>query len=122
MSNKPTAIAFLNTVIAGQIRQAYDQYVASDFRHHNPYFKGDRESLLLAMEESERNMPNKTFEIQRVLEEGDTIAVHSRLILQPGQPEMATVHIFRFQDGLIVEAWDIGQQSPEKSPNENGLF
>lgn len=34
----------------------------------------------------------------------------------------AIVHIFRFQNGQIVEMWDIGQQIPENSPNENGMF
>ena len=122
MSNKTAAIAFLNLVIAGQIRQAYDQFIAPDFRHHNPYFPGDRESLLLAMEENHTQAPNKIFEIQRVIEEGDLVVVHSRLVIKSDQPEIATVHIFRFQNHLIVEEWDFGQPAPARSPNHNGMF
>jgi hypothetical protein len=30
-----------------------------DFRHHNPYFRGDAESLMAAMEENARKNPDK---------------------------------------------------------------
>jgi predicted SnoaL-like aldol condensation-catalyzing enzyme len=32
------------------------------------------------------------------------------------------VHIFRFRGDKIVELWDLGQEVPESSPNENGMF
>jgi hypothetical protein len=32
------------------------------------------------------------------------------------------VHIFRFQNDLIAELWDIGQAVPENSPNQFGMF
>ena len=34
----------------------------------------------------------------------------------------AVVHLFRFQNDLIVEFWDVGQPIPVNSPNENGVF
>jgi predicted SnoaL-like aldol condensation-catalyzing enzyme len=34
----------------------------------------------------------------------------------------AVVHIFRFEGGLIVELWDVGQDVPEQSVSENGMF
>jgi hypothetical protein len=33
-------------VPSGNARQAFRKYVHPQFSHHNPYFKGDRESLL----------------------------------------------------------------------------
>jgi len=35
---------------------------------------------------------------------------------------VAVVHIFRFENGKVVELWDLGQQMIKDSPNENGLF
>jgi predicted SnoaL-like aldol condensation-catalyzing enzyme len=32
------------------------------------------------------------------------------------------VHIFRFEQGRIVELWDLGQEVPESSPNQYGMF
>jgi predicted SnoaL-like aldol condensation-catalyzing enzyme len=32
------------------------------------------------------------------------------------------IHIFRFEEDRIVELWDVGQEIPEDSPNDNGMF
>ena len=55
MSNKERAISFLRLASSGNVREAYETYVHPDFRHHNPYFPGDRASLLVAMEEKSRS-------------------------------------------------------------------
>ncbi len=117
-----TAVAFLQLASSGRVREAYDKYVAPDFIHHNAYYPADRESLAKGMEENARQFPNKIFEVQRVLQDGDLVAVHSRVKLKPEGPEIATVHIFRFEHGLIAELWDVGQTAPDNSPNEIGMF
>ena len=122
LTKKEIAVSFQSLVVSGKIREAYDEYVHAEFRHHNPYFKGDRGSLLKAMEENAKQFPNKTFEVKRVLEDGDLVAVHSRLKLRPDMPEMAVIHIFQFKDGKIIEEWDVGQQVPEQNINEHGMF
>ncbi len=121
-SNKKIAISFLQLVTSGKIREAYEKYAASDFRHHNPWFKGDAKSLQEGMEENHKQFPNKDFEIKHVLEDGEYVAVHSRVQLAPDQPGNAVVHIFRFENGKIIELWDVGQQIPKDSPNKNGMF
>jgi predicted SnoaL-like aldol condensation-catalyzing enzyme len=121
-SHKEAAVSFLQLVVAGKIREAYDQYISPNFRHHNPYFKGDRESLLVAMEEAETQFPGKVFKVQRVLEDGNLVAVHSSMQLKPEMQEIAVVHLFRFEGELIVEEWEVGQEVPENLPNENGMF
>ena len=121
-SNKDRAVDFLQMIIAGKIREAYEQYTATDFRHHNPYFKGDAESLLAGMVEDEKQFPAKVCEVQRALQDGDLVAVHSRLRHSPAEGFMAVVHIFRFEDGRIAEFWDIAQAAPNPIVNENGMF
>ena len=121
-SHKEIAVIFEQLVVSGQIREAYEKYVSPDFRHHNPYFKGDRESLLLGMENNAAQFADKVYEVKRVLEDGDLVAIHSRLKPKPDMPEMAVVHIYRFEGDKIAEEWDLGQQIPDNSPNENGLF
>jgi predicted SnoaL-like aldol condensation-catalyzing enzyme len=77
---------------------------------------------MIAMEENAARNPNKVLEIQRALEDGDLVAVHSRVRRKPGDLGAAVVHIFKFEGNLIVELWDMGQAVPEDSPNENGMF
>jgi hypothetical protein len=55
MSNhQDTAKAFLKIAGTGNVQEAYDRYVAPSFIHHNQYFKGDRQSLLTAMQEASK--------------------------------------------------------------------
>ncbi|CAG9621126.1 nuclear transport factor 2 family protein [Sutcliffiella rhizosphaerae] len=119
---KEIAVAFLQTVASGNIREAYERYVSPDFRHHNPYFRGDAESLMAAMEESSQANPEKRLEIKHTISEENTVAIHSHVKQNPNDLGGAVVHIFLFQDNKIVELWDVGQAIPEESPNENGMF
>ena len=122
MSKKEITTTFLKMASSGKVREAYDKYVHPDFRHHNAYFKGDRESLLVAMEENAITNPNKFLEVHHVLEDGNFVAVHSRVQLKKDGSDIAAVHIFRFEGDYIVKLWDISQQTPRDSPNENGVF
>ena len=122
MTNAEIATEFLRMCARGDVREAYERHVASDFVHHNAWFPGDRESLLRAMEESAAAEPNKSFEPKQVVDGGDRVAVLSHLQRADGGLEYATVHIARFADGKIVELWDLGQEIPKDSPNALGMF
>ena len=124
MSSKESAISFLRMVSRGDVRAAYDKFIAPDFFHHNQYFKGDRESLMIAMEEASRKEPNKSIDVKHVYEcGGDTVITHSQVTRQnPADPAIAVVHIFRFRDSRVVELWDLGQPILKDSPNENSVF
>jgi predicted SnoaL-like aldol condensation-catalyzing enzyme len=121
-SRKEAATDFLRKAARGDVRSAFADYVSPGFRHHNPYFRGDAESLASAMEANAKENPNKVLEIQRVLEDGDLVAVHSRVRQNPNAADGSVVHIFRFEGDRVAELWDIGQPAPENSPNENGMF
>ena len=121
-ARKEAAMDFLRLVASGNVREAFDKYIGPEFCHHNAFFRSDAESLKAAMEENAAQSPNKVLEIQRALEDGDLVAVHSHIRQQPDDRGAAVVHIFRFEGGRIAEAWDVGQAVPESSPNELGMF
>ncbi|HEO8418109.1 TPA: hypothetical protein VBX77_000068 [Yersinia enterocolitica] len=121
-SQKETAISFLKLVASTKVREAFQNYIGSDFRHHNPYFNGDADSLMIAMEENAVRNPYKNLEIKLVIQEEDKVVVYSHIKQHPEDLGGAVVHIFRFQNEQIIELWDIGQPIPEDSPNENGMF
>jgi len=121
MTQKEIAHSFLERVSAGDVRPAYDEYIHPEFIHHNVYFKGDRESLLTGMDENAREFPNKSYETLRALEDGDLVTVHGKVQLAPDSV-WSVIHIFRFQEGKIIESWEASQEEIEDSPNENGLF
>jgi predicted SnoaL-like aldol condensation-catalyzing enzyme len=121
-SNKEAAITFLKLASSGKVRDAYSKFVGPGFKHHNPFFEGSADSLSAGMEENARQNPNKILEVKRSIAEGDFVAVHSHVRQKPGELGGAVVHIFRFENGRIVELWDLGQPVPENSANQYGMF
>ena len=123
MTHKEIAKAFLQMASNQDYQAAYDKFIAPNFIHHNQYFKGDRQSLMAAMQESSKVSPNKSIEVKKIYEDGNTVITHSLVNRKnPGDLPIAVIHIFRFENGKVVEMWDIGQQLMKDSPNENGPF
>ena len=120
MSNKAVAENFLELASAGRVREAYANHVHPEFRHHNAYFRGDRESLLAGMEEHAHQFPDKRYRTLRGLEEGDLVAIHGQVSF--GDSQWSVIHLFRFRDDQIIEEWEASQQALEDSPNEYGIF
>jgi len=122
MSNKEAAVSFLQMTAAGQVAQAFERHAGPQFRHHNPHFPGDAASIQAGMLENAARFPQMVFEVQRALADGDLVAVHSRARMTTEGADIAIVHILRFEDGRIVEMWDIGQAQPDSMPNQYGMF
>ncbi len=110
MNLKNIAQTFLTLSTSGQVEEAFSAYV-------HP-----RESLKQGMIESAERFPQKVFEILYTIEENNKVVVHGRIKLMPQHHWIALVHIFRFENGLIIEEWEATQQEEEDSPNQNGLF
>lgn len=120
MTHKEMAIDFLQNCANGNVRLAYDKYASPSFKHHNQYFKGDRDSLMKAMIEADKTHPNKSYECIFALEEADRVVVYSKVAKE--NMLIAVFHAFKFQGNKIIEMWDVGQAVDANCPNENGVF
>jgi predicted SnoaL-like aldol condensation-catalyzing enzyme len=120
MTNKEKAISFLKRAGSGDVMAAFDKFISPNFIHHNQYFKGDRQSLLEAMADAHNASPNKSIDVKKVYEDGDTVITHS--LVKKEDLNIAVVHIFKFEGAKVVELWDLGQAIGADSPNENGAF
>ena len=121
-ARKEAARQFLELVGSGRIDEAYRKYVAMDGKHHNPFFAAGFPALQAAMQANYLQFPDMRLTIKDVIGEGEMIAVHSHVVMRPNEPGVATVHLFRFQGGKIIELWDIAQALPSDSPNQDGMF
>jgi len=121
-SRTDIASEFLRLCAGGRVQEAYDRHVAPGFVHHNPWFPGDRQSLLDAMAQSAQAEPNKAFTVMQAIESADRVVTLSRLERAQAGVEMAVVHILRFEGDRIAEMWDVGQEIPKDSPNALGMF
>jgi predicted SnoaL-like aldol condensation-catalyzing enzyme len=120
--HKQAAVQFLQLVVAGNIDEAYQQFVDVKGKHHNPFFSAGFPSLQKAMKENHVQFPNKQIIVKHTLGDGDLVVVHSHLVMKPGESGMTVFHVFRFQGDKVVELWDCGQALPADSPNTDGAF
>jgi len=120
--NKDAAVSFLTLASNGQVDEAYAKFIGEGFKHHNPFFEGSAESLQAGMKANANKNPAKVMEVKRVVAESDFVVIHSHVKQNPDVLGAAVVHIFHFENGKIVELWDLGQPVPESSPNANGMF
>ena len=120
--HKKLAVQFLQHVVSGRIEEGYSKFVDMRGRHHNVFFPAGLAELKKAMLENDKDSPNKKLTIKNVLGDGDLVAIHSHIVLNPGDEGMVVVHLFRFAGDNIVEFWDCGQEIPANCPNADGPF
>src|SRR5262245_58604934 len=120
-THKATAVSFLDLASTGKVKEAY-AHTTQGFRHHNPHFPGDKQSLMDGMQDNAAHFPDKHLEVKHTIEEGDLVAVHSHVRHTHDEAGYGLVHIFRFEDRQIAELWDLAQEVPKDSPNANGMF
>lgn len=62
-------------------------------------------------------------EVKRMIAEDDLVVAHCHYTYGAKDPQgKSIVEIFRFEDGRMVEHWDVIQDIPEVCANTNGVF
>lgn len=121
-SFKEKAKDFLLMCARGASRRAFELYASPNFKHHNAYFKGDADTLMVAMEDAHQQHPNKEFRILHELQDGNLVAFHSFVKQDHMAIGFIVMHLMRFENDKIAELWDFGQEIPKDMPNENGMI
>jgi predicted SnoaL-like aldol condensation-catalyzing enzyme len=102
--------------------EAVAKYLGPHYRQHNPGAADGAEPFLGFAKRFIQTYPDFRMEPKRIIAEGNYVVLHSHLILKPGDRGMAVVDIFRLENGKIVEHWDVVQEVPETSANNNTMF
>ena len=102
--------------------EAVAKYQGPYYRQHNPGAADGGEPFIATVKRMAQTYPDFRMETKRIIAEGDYVVLHSHLILKPGDRGMAVVDIFRLENGKIVEHWDVVQEVPETSANNNTMF
>jgi predicted SnoaL-like aldol condensation-catalyzing enzyme len=102
--------------------EAVAKYLGPNYRQHNHGAGDGPEPFIETVKRFAQNFPDFRMESKRIVAEGDYVVLHSHLILKPGHRGTAIVDIFRLENGRIVEHWDVVQEVPETSANNNTMF
>ncbi|WP_432867138.1 nuclear transport factor 2 family protein [Microbispora rosea] len=78
-----------------------------DFVHHRPDGTRTKAEWLADVRAALVPLAGMRVEIRHLLADGDHVVMHSLRRLPDAGPEIAVVDIWRLDDGLIAEAWEI---------------
>jgi predicted SnoaL-like aldol condensation-catalyzing enzyme len=120
--NKRVVVEYYETAFGGEPEKAVELYVGNRYVQHNPMAADGTEAFVGFVKWIRGENPGMKLEIKRVVAEGDIVVTHSQLVLKPGEPGQALADFFRVEDGKIVEHWDVVQDIPAESANDNGMF
>lgn len=106
--NKRIVQQALTALVATGDADALAPLLSDDFLHHRPDATSrTKPEWLAAVGVALVHLADMQVEIQHVLADGDHVVLHSRRRLPGAGPEIAVVDIWRLDDGLIAEAWEI---------------
>jgi len=95
---------------------------SENFVEHAPNIAGGREALLSIFAGRYKKYPELSMSIKRTASQGDLVWLHLHVKRTPDSLGGAGIHIFRMDEGKIVEHWGVGQPVPKDSRNKNSMF
>ncbi len=120
--NKKFVAEFYDLIINQKDYERAKAYMGPRYKQHNPLVKDRPEGLREFIEFLRDNAPEAHSEILQSFAEGDYVILHVHSLRQPGTRGRAIIEIFRLENGLIDEHWDVIQEIPAESANPNGMF
>ncbi|MFF0015780.1 nuclear transport factor 2 family protein [Streptomyces sp. NPDC005374] len=120
--NKKLVVTAFDQLIVKKDLSALDRYWGPEYEQHNPNIANGVAGAKAGLGAYFKAVPQLRVEPKRVIAEGDLVAVHSNYIPAPGERGQAIVDLFRVVGGKIVEHWDVIQDVPATSANDNTMF
>jgi predicted SnoaL-like aldol condensation-catalyzing enzyme len=121
--NKKIAVAFLTMIFNDhKVEEAFKLYAAPEYKQHNPFAATGAQAAINFLGPYLKANPEARTEIKRVIAESDLVAIHNNPKQNAQDRGRAVIDIFRLENGRVVEHWDVVQDVPEKSANENTMF
>jgi predicted SnoaL-like aldol condensation-catalyzing enzyme len=101
---------------------AVDRFIAPDYIQHSQLAAPGRDALKTFLDFARAQSPVAVHDIKRSFVEGDHVIVHYHVRRTPDDVGLAVMDIFRIENGLIAEHWDVLQDVPTQGPNPNSMF
>ncbi len=122
-TNQEKALDFWNRYFNLHDETAIDEYLKEPYIQHNPNVPDGVEAFRNEFHDRfYTDMKESSTIVKRVSSRNNLVFIHNILKRSPTVKGHAAVDIFRFENGKIVEHWDVIQKMPESSKNDHPMF
>ena len=118
MSNKEIVLKFYDEVFNGWDLTNVDKYMKADYMQHSPEVEDGRDGFLRFAEGFLAQKPH--MDIFKVFEDGDYVLVFFKCTFEGRSDATKVMDIYRLEEGMLAEHWDIIQANIDDSKNASG--
>jgi len=116
--NKALVLEALEAAFNKRDITAYERYWSPDYIQHSANIEKGREGLIKIMTSTP---PDMRYEPGLIVAEGDYVMVHGRYSNIGLPKNLVIVDIFRIENGILAEHWDVIQDEASQSESKSGL-
>lgn len=121
-ANRALVVEFYNQFFNEHEVKQSTHVIADDYIQHNPNVPNGKAPFVNYFTGYFKDNPESRSAIIRSVAEGDLVWLHIHSTNGENDRGRAVVDIFRVEEGMIVEHWDVIQNVPAPSANENTMF
>jgi predicted SnoaL-like aldol condensation-catalyzing enzyme len=121
-ANLALVLEMFEQVLNPMDSSAVDRFISPDYIQHNQMAEPGREGLKKFLDTIRARTPQAVHDVKRAFVDGDHVTVHYHVRRWPGDVGWAVIDIFRLENGLIAEHWDVMQDVVPGGPNPMGPF
>ena len=120
--NLKAVLDFYDVVINGQQYSRVYEFVDKNYIQHKPEVEDGPEGLLDFVRWIYSQSPQHKARIVRSFVDGDYVILHVHVINGAEAKDIAVIDIFRVENGMLIEHWDVASPVPLNAKNDNGVF
>ncbi|WP_144313764.1 nuclear transport factor 2 family protein [Corynebacterium glyciniphilum] len=110
---------YTEAFVKKDLARAADSYISSEqYVQHNPNVENGKQNFVEALGDYVSD-PNLHVSVSRVIAEDDMVVVHATW--ETLEISTAVADIFRVDNAMIVEHWDVQQAIPERTASGNSM-
>jgi len=121
-TNLDLVVEFYNLALNDKNVEKAKTYLGDKYVQHNPVAQDGPEGFVGFINYLKNQFPQNHNEIKQAFVDGDHVFLHVHSKRTPDARGSAIIDIFRLENGKIVEHWDVIQEIPEQSANNNTMF
>lgn len=121
-ANLARVLAMFEQVLGPMDSAAVERFIAPGYIQHSQLAPPGRDALKAFLDMIREQTPQAVHDVKRAFVDGDHVTVHYHVRRWPGDKGWAVIDIFRLENGMIAEHWDVLQDVVEGGPNPNGPF